>query len=392
MPIKLNILVKELFKVSKSTLNNLIGIKLGLDYKKGPQGDIDTIREIVWPGAFVTQVKVNGIAEEDFWFWIEKKGAIFLSAQMLLLPQKTMEDALSKEEWNESMEDAQREICNMLVGVIDDIFREKVDGSWHLSQGESFLYDPTGELFLPPKTYVTYIAEIKAGDGISFQMAFAISEELVAKIEGREETETVSKETQEAPQEEPTQPTPEKTETPPAEDILSNLSLKDTHGLTAEAIAEKDFPAVHPEATLGEALKKMQENNSEYLFVVDGLKLLGIITITDIKSGLSPFLEEPFREYCRPQDEATRKFKVSWFIHSDVPTVAPETSLLEVAKIAAKQFLFSIPVCVRGRIIGEIPISKLIAVLVKLAFGPEEQELPVQVAQKEVPVTSKIAF
>jgi len=330
MPIKLDILVGELFKVSKSTLNNLMGIKLGLDYKKGPKRDIETIREILWPGAFVTQVKIDGIDEEGFWFWIEKKGAIFLSSKMLLLPQNAVEDALSKEELNESMKDAQCEICNMLVGAIGDIFRKKVDSHWHLSQGKSFLYDHSGDLFLPPKSYVTYIAEINSED-ISFKMAIAISEELVSKIEGQEVT--VS---------------------------------KDTDELTAKAIAKKDFPLVYSEATLSEALKKIQENNSEYLFVVDGFKLVGIISSADIKGALSPFLD--LKEYCRPQDEATGRLKVSSFTHSDVCTVAPETSLLEVAKIASKKFLFSIAVCEKRRIIGEIPIPRLISVLAKLAF------------------------
>jgi len=381
MPVKLGVLIKELFKVSKSTLKNLTGVNLELEYKKGPQGDIDVIREIIGSSVFVTQVKVDGIAEDDFWFWIEKKGAIFLSAQMLLLPQKTMEEVLAKEEWNESMEDAQREICNMLVGAIDDIFRERVNGSWHLSQGKSFLYDSSEELFLPLKVYSSYVAEIKAGDEISFQMAVVLSEELIAKIEGREETKTAEV-NQEVSPEEPAQILSEETVSPPSPvDDLQDLNLQDTHGLTAEAIAEKDFPAVHPEATLAEALEKMQESKADYLFVVDGLKLLGIITITDVKGGLSPFLEEPFREYCRPQDDATQRFKVSWFINSDVPVVSPETSLLEVAKIAAKQPMLSIPVCVRGRVVGEIPIPKLIAVLAKLAFEAGE-ELPAQQTQE----------
>ncbi len=378
MPVKLGVLAKELFKETKKLLGDLCGIEFGIEYQPGPQGNIKDIEEILWPEAFVTQVKIDEILENDFWILIEKKGAIFLSSKMLMLPEKTAEDALKKGELNESMLDAQKEICNMLVGIIDDIFRQRVNDAWHLSQGNSFLYENSSE-FLPSQEYVSYVG-IVTTKGFEFKIAFILSRALADKIEGK--VEEKSKETA-APPEEAEIPSPE-VPSQPKPDIFETLILKNSHGLTAEDIAERDFPAIYPEATLTEALTKMEEAHSDYLFVVDGLKLMGIITLADVRGGLSPFLEEPFREYCRPQDEATKRFKISWFMNTEVSSVSPEASLIEVAKVAAEGAKYSIPVCYNGRVIGEIPVSKLITILAKLAFSEESS---IQTEAKQIEAT-----
>ncbi len=368
MPVKIGVLIKEIFKAGRNLLKDLTGAEFSLEHTNGPQGTREDIQEILLPEAFVTEVKVDNIAEEDFWILVEKRGAIYLAGKMLLLPQKSIEESIKKGEVNEAIEDAQREIFNMLVGIIDDLFRQRVDSSWHLTQGNTFLLET--EEFLPPKEYSTFIGEISTEDNLKFKLTLIFSQDLIRKIEGEEEK--IEEEKQVQTEEVVSQKVIEETPPPPEYDIFQELVLKDSHGLTAEDIAEKDFPAIYPEATLEEALEKMRANKTEYLFVVDGLKLLGVITMKDVRMGLSPFLEEPFREYARPQDEATKKFKVSWFMETEVLWVPPEASVLEVAKTAARRPMFSIPVCLRGRIIGEIPITKLIIVLAKLAFSAEE--------------------
>lgn len=370
MAIKLTLLAKEIFKSAKLVLKNLIGTDISISHKEGPKGLPEALSSVLWSDAFVTQIKIDNIADNDFWLIIEKKGAIFLSGKLLVLPQKTLEENLEKGELNESMLDAQREICNMLVGAIDDVFREKIDSSLHLSMGDTFLYNVNAFLS-EQEEYITYIAEVKIGD-FEFNMTIIIAHDLTAKIEAYLQGETLSKE------EEKTQPTEEQEaeETPPEKksEVIQLTLPKEAKELTAETIAERDFPAIHAEATLAEALKKMNENNSDHLFVVDGLKLLGIITMTDVKAGLSPFLEEPFREYCRPLDEATQQFKVAWFMKTEVPSVSPDATILEVTQVLAENPISFLPVCYNGRIIGYIPLSKLLLILAKLAFGKETSE------------------
>jgi len=367
MAIRLPLLVKEIFKASRVVLKNVIGVDLSIAHEDGPKGTPASLSSVLWPDAFVVQIKVDNIADDDLWLLIEKKGIIFLGGKLLVLPQKTLEESIEKGELNESILDAGREICNMLVGTIDDVFREKIDHSIHLTMGNTFIYS---EPFLPEQEYLSYIAEIKV-EGFNLHMGLIIGGDLTAKIEAHLKGETLQEEEVQPEEQEKEEEKPEEKKS----EIIQFTLPKEAKGLIAENIAERDFPAIHAEATLYEALKKMYENNSDHLFVVDGLKLLGMITITDVKGGLSPFLEEPFREYCRPLDEATKRFKVAWFMKTDVPSVTPEATILEITQVMAQMPISSLPVCYNGRIIGSIPLTKLLMLLAQLAFNTEEAEV-----------------
>jgi len=106
----------------------------------------------------------------------------------------------------------------------------------------------------------------------------------------------------------------------------------------------------------------------DYIILVDGLKFIGLLTMADIRRGISPFIEEPFKDYCREQDIATKSFNVEWFLEKDITPVPYNASLEEVIQIYLDQNIPYLPVCKNNRIVGVITHKKLVQFLAGFLF------------------------
>jgi len=156
--------------------------------------------------------------------------------------------------------------------------------------------------------------------------------------------------------------------------VLNGTAFKTSQAFQAnsdfciEDIMEEDFPVAQIGTSLWNALNKMREYGSNFIILVDGLKFIGLLTMADIRRGLSPFIEDPFKEYCREQDLATKSFNVEWFLEKDVIPVRYDASLEQIIQTYLAQNIPYIPVCKNTRIVGVITHKKLIGFLVSVLF------------------------
>ncbi len=110
--------------------------------------------------------------------------------------------------------------------------------------------------------------------------------------------------------------------------------------------------------TLAEAARKMWEQQTGSLLVMDGDELLGIITERDVLKAVATG---------RPL-EGTR---VSDAMTKDVVTVPPAMTLREAAAVMADKWIRHLPVVEQGRVVGILSQRDLAGVLAGALNEPE---------------------
>jgi CBS domain-containing protein len=118
-----------------------------------------------------------------------------------------------------------------------------------------------------------------------------------------------------------------------------------------------------PADPLRAAANRMWSQQTGSLLVMDGARLLGIITERDVMKAVA-----------RGADlDAT---PVSAVMTTTVLTVSPDTSLHEVARHMATRWIRHLPVVDRGEIVGMVSQRDLCGVLAALGTEPESAEIP----------------
>ena len=113
----------------------------------------------------------------------------------------------------------------------------------------------------------------------------------------------------------------------PAEQLPGTLP-----DVVAADIMQKDLVWASPDESIEQALAKLQEQKCDYVMVgVDGM-LEGIVSETDLKEGISPYLRPEFAKWRRQMDEATLKIKIKWVMKEAVCMAAEQTGLAEIVE------------------------------------------------------------
>ena len=95
---------------------------------------------------------------------------------------------------------------------------------------------------------------------------------------------------------------------------------------------QKELVWASPDESIEQALAKLQEQKCDYVMVgVDGM-LEGIVSETDLKEAISPYLRPEFAKWRRQMDEATLKIKIKWVMKEAVCMKAEQTGLAEIVK------------------------------------------------------------
>jgi CBS domain-containing protein len=110
--------------------------------------------------------------------------------------------------------------------------------------------------------------------------------------------------------------------------------------------------------TLADAARKMWEQQTGSLLVMDGEELLGIITERDILKAVATGV--PLHE-TRVSDAMTK----------DVVTVHPSASLREAAGVMAERWIRHLPVVERGNVLGILSQRDLTGVLAGALNEPD---------------------
>jgi acetoin utilization protein AcuB len=119
---------------------------------------------------------------------------------------------------------------------------------------------------------------------------------------------------------------------------------------------------IAPEASIGSAIKIMEEKRFRRLPVVKDGILVGIVTDLDIRKALnSPFVfhEALYDEYLQ------NEIKVEACMTANPLTVSPDSDILDAAVIMHQEKIGGLPVVEENRLVGIITISDLIEMLIE---------------------------
>ena len=113
-----------------------------------------------------------------------------------------------------------------------------------------------------------------------------------------------------------------------------------------------------PDDTLAEAARKMWEQQTGSLLVMDGDDLVGIVTERDVLKAVATGM-------------AVDDTRISQVMSKDQVTVGPGTSLREAAKVMAERWIRHLPVLDNGKLVGVISQRDLSGVLAGALNEPD---------------------
>jgi CBS domain-containing protein len=125
--------------------------------------------------------------------------------------------------------------------------------------------------------------------------------------------------------------------------------------MTPAAVADR------ADDTLAEAARKMWEQQTGSLLVMDGESLLGIVTERDVLKAVATGT---------PLDDT----RISEVMAKDVVTVHPGASLREAARVMTEKWIRHLPVVERGKVVGILSQRDLSGVLAGALNEPDSLE------------------
>ena len=146
-----------------------------------------------------------------------------------------------------------------------------------------------------------------------------------------------------------------------------------------EAIMSTNLITLSPSATLAEARTLMHEHRIHHLPVLDGDKLIGLISLTNVLAATDSFL----------RDDGSRihadEIGITDAMVTDVATVDVSASLRHAALFLEKHKIGCLPVMDNEDLVGIITDTDFVAVAINLLEQIEETE-PVDEDYDEVDV------
>lgn len=137
---------------------------------------------------------------------------------------------------------------------------------------------------------------------------------------------------------------------------------------TIEAIMSTQLITVAPSATLAEARTLMHDNRIHHIPVVEGDKLVGLVTLTNVLAATDSFLRDP-KNRIHANDILIQDAMVT-----DVATVDVNASLRHAALFIEKHKIGCLPVMDDANLVGIITDTDFVAVAINLLETLEETE------------------
>ncbi|MFD0697190.1 CBS domain-containing protein [Paenibacillus sp. GCM10027628] len=144
-------------------------------------------------------------------------------------------------------------------------------------------------------------------------------------------------------------------------------------GKTVKDIMAKDCVTVTLQDNVFEIALKMKQHDIGFVPVVEGKKLIGVVTDRDLV----------IRGYAEKRSGSAA---VDQVISKDVATIDPNTTVDEAAKIMAKEQIRRLPVVENGELVGVVAIGDL---AVRSIYDDEAGEALSQISVDKTPVGSK---
>jgi predicted transcriptional regulator len=112
------------------------------------------------------------------------------------------------------------------------------------------------------------------------------------------------------------------------------------------------------EDTLTEACDKMRHAQTSSMLIMDGERLVGIITERDVVKAVARGLD-------------TKDTRVKDLMTTDIVTIGPMTTLKEAANIMATKWIRHLPIVEGSKVVGMISQRDLTGVLAEALHEPE---------------------
>ncbi|MEJ2298027.1 MAG: CBS domain-containing protein [Woeseiaceae bacterium] len=142
----------------------------------------------------------------------------------------------------------------------------------------------------------------------------------------------------------------------------------DAKMFSIDAIMSTNLITVSPAATLAQARTLMHDNRIHHIPVVDGDRLVGLITLTNVLAATDSFLRDD-NSRIHANDIGIRDAMVT-----DVATVDLNASLRHAALFLEKHKIGCLPVLDDDKLVGIITDTDFVAVAINLLEQLEETE------------------
>jgi acetoin utilization protein AcuB len=131
----------------------------------------------------------------------------------------------------------------------------------------------------------------------------------------------------------------------------------------------KNVVTVSPDKTMKDATDIMREHEFRHLPVVEGDRLVGMVTLTDIRCS-SPSLATTFS--VGEINYLVDQIRVSDMMTREVVTVSPDTTVEDAALMGHKRGISALPVVEDGRLVGIITQTDLYDILMSIFQAGED--------------------
>ncbi len=121
------------------------------------------------------------------------------------------------------------------------------------------------------------------------------------------------------------------------------------------------------EETVEDLINKMQRHDCGYVLIGPKGKLEGIVSKSDVRGALSPYLQTIFAKWRTPMDIATLQIKARWVMNRPVRTVRPDASIGAVMHAMMEHGGRCMPVVdEKGQVLGIVTVFDLFHALLSL--------------------------
>ena len=118
---------------------------------------------------------------------------------------------------------------------------------------------------------------------------------------------------------------------------------------------KRDLVTIPPGASLSEAARLLKANRIHHLPVVEGERLLGIVTDTDLRNAMLPG---------GPGEGDGAPRTVGEIMTRNVVTLSPEDTIDDAMLILSRQRFGALPVVDRGRLVGIVAKTDVLSALI----------------------------
>ncbi len=133
--------------------------------------------------------------------------------------------------------------------------------------------------------------------------------------------------------------------------------------LNASDIMIKDVVWASKEDSVEKIISLMQSRDTDYVLIGSDQVVEGVVSGSDIKGAISPYLQSMFANWKRPQDIATLQIKAKWIMSCAVNTVALDAKFSAAARLLYEKDLNVLPVTDKsGKVCGVITSDEVMRI------------------------------